>query len=66
MSDKCERLRRELTRFMPAAVIRFCLAVTKPRMPLKYCHAKGQKLVILPTKDKDITFQCGQKVMPGE
>jgi hypothetical protein len=29
----------------------------------KYCHAKGQKLVILPTKDKDITFQCGQ---PGE
>jgi hypothetical protein len=32
----------------------------------KYCHARGQKLVILPTKDKDITFQCGQKVMPGE
>jgi hypothetical protein len=29
----------------------------------KYCHTKGQKLVILPTKDKDITFQCRQ---PGE
>ena len=28
----------------------------------KYCHSKGQKLVILPTKDKDVTFQCGEKI----
>ena len=28
----------------------------------KYCHAKGQKLVILPTKGKDVTFQCGENV----
>jgi hypothetical protein len=29
----------------------------------KYCHAKGQKLVIL---DKDVTFRCGEQVMPGQ
>jgi len=28
----------------------------------QYCHAKGQKLVIVPTKDKDVTFQCGEKI----
>jgi hypothetical protein len=32
----------------------------------KYCHAKGQKLVILPIKDKDVTFRCGEQVMPGQ
>ena len=32
----------------------------------KYCHSKGQKLVILPTKGKGVTFQCGEKVTPGQ
>jgi hypothetical protein len=30
-------------------------AVTKAG---QYCHAKGQKLVIIPTKDSDVTFRC--------
>jgi len=32
----------------------------------KYCHSKGQKLVILPTKGNEVTFQCGEKVTPGQ
>jgi hypothetical protein len=28
----------------------------------KYCHSKGQKLVILPTKGNEVTFQCGEKI----
>jgi hypothetical protein len=28
----------------------------------QYCHSKGQKLIILYTPDKDITFRCGEKV----
>jgi len=24
----------------------------------QYCHAKGQKLVVLPTQGKDVTFHC--------
>jgi len=30
----------------------------------KYCHSKGQKLVILPTKGNEVTFQCGEKIKP--
>jgi hypothetical protein len=30
----------------------------------QYCHSKGQKLVVLYTPDKDITFRCGGT--PGE
>ena len=32
----------------------------------RFCHAKGQKLVILPDKGKDVTFQCGDKLKPDE
>jgi hypothetical protein len=32
----------------------------------QYCHAKGQKLVIVPTKDKDVTFQCGEKIQASD
>jgi len=32
----------------------------------KYCHSKGQKLVILPTKGNEVTFQCGEKVTLGQ
>jgi hypothetical protein len=32
----------------------------------KYCHAKGQKLVIVPSKDRDVTFRCGEQVTPGQ
>jgi hypothetical protein len=32
----------------------------------QFCHAKGQKLVILPDKSKDVTFQCGEKIKPDE
>jgi hypothetical protein len=32
----------------------------------QFCHAKGQKLVIMPGGGKDITFQCGEKITPGE
>ena len=32
----------------------------------KYCHAKGQKLIIVPTAGRDVTFRCGEKVSPGE
>jgi hypothetical protein len=32
----------------------------------QFCHAKGQKLVILPDKGKDVTFQCREKLKPDE
>ena len=32
----------------------------------KYCHSKGQKLVILPTKGNEVTFQCGEKIAPAQ
>jgi hypothetical protein len=32
----------------------------------QYCHAKGQKVVILPNQGKDVTFQCGEKLKPNE
>ena len=32
----------------------------------EFCHAKGQKLIIVPGGGKDITFQCGAKITPGE
>ena len=32
----------------------------------EYCHAKGQKLVIVPSKDRDVTFRCGEQVVPGQ
>ena len=32
----------------------------------QYCRAKGQKIVIVPTQDRDVTFRCGEKIMPGE
>jgi len=32
----------------------------------QYCHSKGQKLLILPTRDKDVAFRCGENVSPGE
>ena len=28
----------------------------------QFCHVKEQKLVIVPTRDKDVTFRCGEKV----
>jgi hypothetical protein len=28
----------------------------------QYCHAKGQKLVVVPTQAKDVTFHCGDAV----
>ena len=29
----------------------------------QYCHAKGQKLVVVPAEDKNaVTFQCGEKI----
>jgi hypothetical protein len=28
----------------------------------QYCHAKGQKLIIVPSKDRDVTFRCGEMV----
>jgi hypothetical protein len=32
----------------------------------QFCHAKGQKVVIVPGGGKDLTFRCGQKIAPGE
>jgi hypothetical protein len=32
----------------------------------QYCHAKGQKLVILPIPGKDVTFRCGASDKPSE
>ena len=32
----------------------------------QYCHAKGQKLVIVPTTGRDVVFRCGEKTTPGE
>ena len=32
----------------------------------QYCHAKGQKLVIMPTTGHDVIFRCGEKTAPGE
>jgi hypothetical protein len=32
----------------------------------QYCHAKGQKLVIVPTTARDVVFRCGEKTTPGE
>jgi hypothetical protein len=32
----------------------------------QYCRARGQKLVIVPTQDRDIIFRCGEKVTAGE
>jgi hypothetical protein len=28
----------------------------------QYCHAIGQKLIIVPSKDRDVTFRCGEMV----
>jgi hypothetical protein len=30
----------------------------------QYCHAKGQKLLIVPSADKDVTFRCGDTIKP--
>ena len=32
----------------------------------QYCHAKGQKLIIVPTQGRDITFSCGDAAKAGE
>jgi hypothetical protein len=32
----------------------------------QYCHAKGQKVVIVPGGGKNVTFRCGEKIAPGE
>jgi hypothetical protein len=32
----------------------------------QYCRAKGQKLVIVPTQGRDVTFRCGDATKPGE
>ena len=32
----------------------------------EHCHAKGQKLVIVPTTGRDVVFRCGEKTTPGE
>ena len=32
----------------------------------QYCHAKGQKLVIVPTQGKDVTFRCGDATKADE
>jgi predicted small secreted protein len=32
----------------------------------QYCRTKGQKLVIVPTPGRDVTFRCGDAVKPGE
>ncbi len=30
----------------------------------QYCHAKGQKLIIVPTQGRDVTFRCGDAAKP--
>jgi hypothetical protein len=32
----------------------------------QYCHAKGQKLVIVPQPGRDVTFRCGDSVKTSE
>ncbi len=32
----------------------------------QFCRTKGQKLVIVPSMGKDVTFRCGEPVKPGE
>jgi hypothetical protein len=32
----------------------------------QYCRAKGQKLVIVPTPGRDVTFRCGDTIKPNE
>jgi hypothetical protein len=32
----------------------------------QYCRAKGQKLVIVPTQGRDVTFRCGDAPKSGE
>jgi hypothetical protein len=32
----------------------------------QFCRAKGQKLVIVPTGGRDVTFRCGDAVKPDE
>ena len=32
----------------------------------QYCRAKGQKLIIVPSQGKDVTFRCGDATKPGE
>jgi hypothetical protein len=32
----------------------------------QYCHAKGQKIVILPRTGRDVTFRCGDRITPDE
>jgi hypothetical protein len=32
----------------------------------QYCHSKGQKLIIVPTTQRDVVFRCGEKTTPGE
>ena len=32
----------------------------------QYCHAKGQKLVIVPQPGRDVTFRCGDAVKTSE
>ena len=32
----------------------------------QFCHAKGQKLVIVPQPGRDVTFRCGDAVKTSE
>ena len=32
----------------------------------QYCRAKGQKLIIVPSQGRDVTFRCGDATRPGE
>ena len=32
----------------------------------QYCRAKGQKLVIVPSQGRDVTFRCGDATKPDE
>jgi hypothetical protein len=32
----------------------------------QYCRAKGQKLVIVPTPGRDVTFRCGDNIKPDD
>jgi hypothetical protein len=31
----------------------------------QYCHSKGQKVFIVPTQGRDVTFRCGDAAKPG-
>jgi hypothetical protein len=32
----------------------------------QYCREKGQKLIIVPTTGRDVTFHCGEAIKPDE